>query len=181
MFEEKTVVSKYIYKGKILNLRYDSVKLPNGKSAGREIVEHKGAVAIIAAVDKSILMVKQYRKAVEEELLEIPAGKIENDEPADDCALRELKEETGYVAKKENISKIYEFYTSPGFSDEKMYLFYAHDLIQDKPDLDEDEFITVDKIQPDKLNALLNSGRIKDAKTIIAVQYYLKLLKDRKL
>ena len=109
VFEEKTMKSERIYEGKILNLRVDTVELPDKKYSKREIVEHPGAVAIIAITkDKKLVMVKQYRKAVEDFLWEIPAGKLEVNEEPKETAIRELREETGYEAKK--LSYITEFY-----------------------------------------------------------------------
>ncbi|WP_034429000.1 NUDIX hydrolase, partial [Caldisalinibacter kiritimatiensis] len=120
-FEEKTMKSEKIYEGKILNLRIDTVELPDKKYTKREIVEHPRAVAIVPITAKGeIILVKQYRKPVEKELLEIPAGKLEVGEEPKTCAIRELKEETGVTANK--LTYLFEFFTSPGFSNEKMYL-----------------------------------------------------------
>ena len=124
-FEEKTMKSERIYEGKIVNLRVDTVELPDKKYSKREIVEHPGAVGIVPITeDGKIILVKQFRKAVEKPLLEIPAGKIEINEEPKETALRELFEETGYYSN--NMEYIIEFYTSPGFSNEKIYLFLAY-------------------------------------------------------
>jgi len=125
VFEEVTINSKYIYKGTILNLRVDEVQLENGRTSSREIIEHKGAVAIVAVDGEDLIMVRQYRKAIEGELLEIPAGKLEDEDPLE-CAKRELKEETGYSADRWQY--VCDFYSTPGFSNERMFLYYATDL-----------------------------------------------------
>src|SRR5690554_6437355 len=119
MFEEKTMKSDKLYEGKMLNLRVDTVELPDKKYSKREIVEHPGGVAVIPIVDNdSLILVKQYRKAVEKFLLEIPAGKVEINEEPRVTAIRELKEETGYSTDK--MEYLMEFYTSPGFTNEKI-------------------------------------------------------------
>ncbi|TYP54256.1 NUDIX domain-containing protein [Thermosediminibacter litoriperuensis] len=167
-FFEVTINSKNIYSGKILKLRLDEVKLPNGKTSTREIVEHPGAVAIVAIDDDgSVLMVRQYRKPVEEELLEIPAGKLEDNEDVRACAQRELIEETGYRA--ENLVHIIDFYTSPGFSNEKMSLFIGRNLKKAAGKADEDEYIKMEKIPFEQAVKMAYSGELKDAKTIVGL------------
>ena len=132
---EKTMKSERIYDGKILNLRVDTVELPDKKYSKREIVEHPGAVAIIAVNEMNeLIIIRQYRKAIDRVLLEIPAGKLELNEEPIESAKRELKEETGYIADK--IEYVMEFYTSPGFSNEKIYLFLAQGLNEGEQELD---------------------------------------------
>ncbi|MDI6602170.1 MAG: NUDIX hydrolase [Thermoanaerobacteraceae bacterium] len=167
--KEITINSRRIYDGRIINLRIDDVLLPNGNVAGREIVEHKGAVAIIPITrDKKLVMVKQYRKPAEEELWEIPAGKLEQGESPDECARRELEEETGYTGK---MVKIFEFYTSPGFSNEYMYMYIATNLVHGLQHLDPDELLDIQEFNMDELKRMLVSGMIKDAKTLIGIEY----------
>lgn len=167
-FFEATVNTQYIFSGKILKLRLDEVELPDGKYSTREIVEHPGAVAIIPIdEDKNVIMVRQYRKPVEEVLLEIPAGKLEANEDVHTCAQRELLEETGYKAEK--MIHIMEFYTTPGFSNEKMSLFLALGLEAAESKADEDEFIKREKIPLDKAIEMIKNGEIKDAKTIVGL------------
>lgn len=126
-YEEKTMKSDKLYEGKIINLRIDTVELPDKKYSKREIVEHPGGVAIVGVTDENeILLVRQYRKAVDKILLELPAGKIEVNEEPKETALKELKEETGYSTEK--LEYLLEFYTSPGFSTEKVYIFLAEDM-----------------------------------------------------
>src|SRR5437762_14046140 len=112
--EEKTIQTKEIYSGKVVSLQLQEVELPNGKMAKREIIKHPGAVAIIAITDENkIVMVEQFRKALEKIIVEIPAGKLEKGEEPADCARRELEEETGYECR--NLELLVSFYTSPGF------------------------------------------------------------------
>ena len=114
IFEEKAMKSDKLYEGKILNLRIDTVELPDKKYSKREIIEHPGGVGVIPLTeDNCIILVKQYRKAVERFLLEIPAGKLELNEEPRETGIRELKEETGFIAEK--MEYLLEFYTSPGF------------------------------------------------------------------
>lgn len=172
-YYEETISSKKIFEGKILDLEVTEVKLPNKKTASREIVRHNGAVAIIAVHKDNIILVKQFRKAVDQELLEIPAGKLEKDELPVQCAERELEEETGYRSKK--ISKLGWFFSSPGFSDEVIHLFLAEDLIKTSTNYDEDEFIDIIEIPLSKVNNKILDGEIIDSKTIIGILMYLKI------
>lgn len=171
--QEKTLDSRYEYQGSILNLRIDGVQLPDGRKSQREIVEHSGGVAIIPVTDKGeIIMVNQYRKAVEETLMELPAGKLEAGEDPLDCAGRELEEETGYRAGE--IERLISFHTSPGYSDELLYLYVARGLQYRGEKQDQDEFIEVEIIESDQIMGLIESGQIKDSKTIIGLLLYLK-------
>lgn len=167
MFEEKTMKTNKIFSGKILNLRVDEVELPNGHRSTREIVEHPGAVAILPVlVDGNILMVKQYRKPVEEFLLEIPAGKLDVGEEPLECAKRELEEETGYKAR--NWKYMGYIYTTPGFSNEKIHLYLAEALEKTAQNTDEDEFIEVVDLPETEVLEMIRQGQIVDSKTICA-------------
>ncbi len=177
-FEEKTMKTENVYKGKILNLRIDTVELPDKKYSKREIVEHPGSVAIVPITKKKeIILVKQYRKAVESHLLEVPAGKLELNEEPIETARRELKEETGIEAGK--LEYITEFFTSPGFSNEKIYLFLAMDLLEGLSELDDGEYIEETKIEIDKLVDMIKKGQILDSKTIIGVYMAIEYLKSK--
>lgn len=177
MNKEITVKSEKVFEGKIINLRVDTVELQNQKYAKREIVEHKGASAVIAINDKKeLILVKQYRKAVEDFLLELPAGKINVAEEPRECAFRELKEETGYEAEK--IAKIYEIYSSPGFSNEKIHLFKAENLKLTSTNFDEDENIEVLSINKDEAKKMLESGQITDSKTIVGILFWLNMMSE---
>lgn len=172
--EEKTMKSEKIYEGRIINLRVDTVELPNKKYSKREIVEHPGAVGIISLTsDKEIILVKQFRKPVEKALLEIPAGIIESEEKPEQTAIRELKEETGYTTNK--IKKFFEFYTTPGFSNEKIHIYLAEDIIKGHAQPDKDEYIKVVKIPIEKALEKVNKGEIEDVKTIVAILAYFNL------
>ncbi|TJX61439.1 NUDIX hydrolase [Soehngenia saccharolytica] len=172
---EKTMKSERIYDGKILNLRVDTVELPDKKYSKREIVEHPGAVAIIAINEnKEMIMIRQYRKAIDKILLEIPAGKLELNEEPIESAKRELKEETGYTADK--IEYVMEFYTSPGFSNEKIYLFLAQGLTEGEQELEVGEYIDVEKYSLDELMKMIKLGEIVDSKTIIGISYYYNMI-----
>lgn len=165
-FEEKTMKTEKIYEGKILNLRIDTVELPDKKYSKREIVEHPGAVAIVPITEEGeVILVKQYRKAVEKELLEIPAGKLEIGEEPRETAIRELKEETGFSSAK--IEYITEFYTSAGFTNEKMHLFLATELTEGAAEPEKDEYIEVIKLDLETLIDKVLKGEILDSKTII--------------
>ncbi|MDD5383063.1 MAG: NUDIX hydrolase [Candidatus Margulisbacteria bacterium] len=166
--KEKQVKSERLYKGTLLGLRRDTVELPNGKQSTREVVEHPGAVAVIAITqDKEMVFVRQFRQPTGEVLLEVPAGVPLTGEKGEDAARRELAEETGYNAKI--VRKIWEGYASPGYSDEliKFYLALEMNLMQTKPD--EDEFVEVELIDVEACLELLKTGKIRDNKTMIGV------------
>ncbi len=172
MNKEFTVKSEKIFEGKIVNLRVDTVELENQKYAKREIVDHKSASAVIAISDKEeIILVKQYRKAVEDYLYEIPAGLMNVSEDPMECAIRELKEETGYETA--NIKKVYEFYSSPGFTNEKVFLYKAEGLTSGQTKFDEDENIEIMHVTKEQIKQMLDNGSITDSKTIIGILYWL--------
>lgn len=167
-FFEKTLSSRKIFSGKVLDLRVDEVLLPNGKKSTREIVEHNGAVAIIAINENNeVVMVKQYRKPIESAILEIPAGKMESGEDAETTAQRELMEEVGYCAG--NMIHLLDFYTTPGFSNEKMHIFLATELKSKKRPADDDENIQITTMPLEEALKKAYNGEIKDAKTIIGL------------
>ena len=175
-FEEKEIETKRIFKGRLLGLRVDTVEFPNGKRSTREIVEHPGAVAIVAVTnDKEIVLVRQYRKATGEVLIEIPAGVPLAGERGEDAARRELEEETGYHAGK--ISSLWDGYTSPGYSDEMIHYFLAQDMNMMKQHTDEDEFVEVVLVDIEAALDLAKTGRIRDNKTLIGIMLADKFLK----
>jgi ADP-ribose pyrophosphatase len=162
---ELRVSSKRIYDGHIVNLRVDEVKLENGKTAKREIVEHRGATAIVPILeDGRVVLVRQYRYAAATELLEIPAGTLEPDEAPENCARRELEEETGFKCRE--IKKMMEIFLAPGYSTEKIHIYLATGLSEAKMRLEEDERINVEKVPISTALEMVSSGKIQDAKTI---------------
>ena len=166
---EDTLETEEVFNGRIINLKVKKVRLPNQKVSTKEIVEHQGGVAVIPYQDGEITLIKQFRKAVEEVLYELPAGLLEKGEETIDCAKRELKEETGY--KAESLTKIHEFYTSPGFTNELLHIYLATDLNECEQEMDEDEFIELERMSLKTVKSKLNAGEFKDAKTIIGLQY----------
>ncbi len=165
--EEKKLASENKFKGEILTLNLDTVELPNGKKAPREVVRHPGAVSVVALEGDDLILVRQFRYPVQEILWEVPAGKLDAGEEPEKCAKRELYEETGY--KCEQMIHLTTFYTTPGFSDEIMHLYLATDLTPDQQCLDEDEFVTVEKVPLKKAIAMIGTGEIKDAKSIVGI------------
>lgn len=179
-FEERTIHRKTIFEGRIIDLYLDEVSLPNGKTSSREIIKHPGAVAVIAITEEEkILLVEQYRKALERTLIEIPAGKLEKGEDPRESAKRELMEETGYTC--ENLEHITSFYTSPGFTNELVHIYQATGLKQERElQLDEDEFVSVMEVTYDEALNLVKEQKIFDAKTMYAVQYWQMLKQQEK-
>ena len=177
--KETQVNSKYIFRGKIVNLRLDEVRLANNNLAKREVIEHVGGVAVLAIQDNIVYLVKQFRYPYLEELLEIPAGKLESGEKPYDTALRELKEEVGIVTDK--LISLGRMYPSPGYTNEIIHLYYTSEFNLANSTPDEDEFLEVIKMPLSVVNSLIDKGEIKDAKTIISIlMYERKVLKDGK-
>ncbi|WP_406944068.1 NUDIX hydrolase [Halobacillus sp. SY10] len=171
-FEEKTYETETIYKGKIVQLDIDSVTLPDGNTSKRELIRHPGAVAVIAITEEGKLVcVEQYRKPMEKSIIEIPAGKLEPGEEPKTCALRELEEETGYTS--DDLKFITSFYTSPGFADEIVHLYFTDQIkpMEEQPDGDEDEFVEQIELTVEEAEALEKEERIHDAKTAYAILY----------
>ena len=174
-FEEKTLSRKEIYKGPIFQLVQDQVELPSGKgTAQRDLIFHNGAVCVLAVTpENKIVLVKQYRKAIEKVSYEIPAGKREIGENADPeaAALRELEEEAAYTGK---LSLVYDFYSAIGFCNERLKLYLASDLtkVENPRPQDEDETLELLEVSLDQAKELIQSGDICDAKTIMAIQYW---------
>ncbi|MBP2642152.1 MAG: hydrolase [Firmicutes bacterium] len=164
-FTEQLIEKKTILEGKVLTVRVDRVCLVNGKEATREVVVHPGAVAVVPVLeDGSVLMVRQYRYPIGKMLLEIPAGKLEPGEDPEECAGRELEEETGYIAGR--LKKLGSIYTAPGFSNEILHIYLAEELKSSKQKLDEDEFLTVEKYTLAEVKTMLTDNTIEDAKSI---------------
>ncbi len=174
-FEEKTIKRQEIFKGHIFTVAVDDVELPNGLGqAKRELIFHKGAVCILAITpEDKIILVKQYRKAIERLSIEIPAGKLEVGEAGseEEAALRELEEETGYTSSK--LTLLHDFYSAIGFCNERLRLYLADKLVkvENPRPKDEDEVIQLLEVSLEEAVSLIESGDICDAKTIMAIQY----------
>ncbi|KFZ39633.1 MULTISPECIES: NUDIX hydrolase [Thermoactinomyces] len=169
--EEKTIATQKIFTGKVIDLQVDDVLLPNGNVSKREIVTHPGAVAVMALNEEDkLVLVRQFRKALEKTILEIPAGKLEKGEDPMDSARRELEEETGYQAGR--LEEVVSFYTSPGFADEKIHLYWATGLQRGTRNPDEDEFVELVELTMEECFKRIETGEICDAKTIFAVYYW---------
>jgi len=174
--EEKTLSSQLIYEGKAVKLRVDTVKMPGGREAKREIVEHDNCVAIIAIdADDNALLVKQFRKPVEQELLEIPAGGIDMGEDPETAVSRELREETGYLPRK--VERLGGFYSIPGYGTEYLYLYLATDLIPSQLFAEDTENITLVRVPLSQIPELITSGSICDAKSIAGLFTFLEYRK----
>lgn len=165
---EKTLESKSVYQGVIVNVKLDKAELPNGKTAGREVVEHPGGVAILPLdADNCVTVVRQYRYPFHKVLLELPAGKLERGEDHRICGLRELEEEVGMTA--DEFVYLGGLYLSPGYSDEVLHLYLARGLRQGECHPDEDEFLEIDRIPFATLVERIMADEIHDAKTVAAV------------
>lgn len=171
-FKETTLKTEKIFEGNIISVQVDDVKLPDGNVSKREIVNHPGAVAIIpVTTEDKIVFVEQYRKPLNRSLIEIPAGKIETNEDPAITAVRELEEETGYTT--DNLKYVTSFYTSPGFANEIIHIYYTNQLkeVQEPVIGDEDEFVEMMELSLQEAEQLIQEKKIYDAKTIYALTY----------
>lgn len=168
---EKFLAKEVIFEGKVIRVQKDTVLLPNGQEATREVVHHPGAVAVVALKEGELIMVRQYRYPISKETLEIPAGKIDPGEEPQVCATRELREETGYQG---DLKFLGSFNTSPGFADEIIHLYYATNLVWSPLIPDEDEFLRVTTIPWKNAVEMAYKGELPDAKTALGI-----LLVDR--
>ncbi|MPW25192.1 NUDIX domain-containing protein [Alkalibaculum sp. M08DMB] len=175
MYEEKTIESKEIYNGKIINLKVEKVELHNGNESYREIISHPGGCGIVAIKNNKIILVSQFRKPINQNILEIPAGKLDQYEDPIDCAKRELKEETGYSAN--SIKKIGQIFTSPGYTNECIHIYYTDDLTIGEMNLDQDEFVNIEEIEISEVLRMSKCGEINDGKTLAALLLAFNYLK----
>ena len=165
---EQLIDSSRPFEGRLINVRVDRVRLPSGREAVREVVEHPGAVAILPVLaDGRLVLVRQFRYAVGRDLLEVPAGTREPDESAEECARREVEEEVGLRAGR--LELLANFYISPGWCNEEMVIFRAWDLEETGASPEDDESIEAVAVRPNEVPGLISSGQIADAKTITAV------------
>ena len=174
---ELTVKSETLFRGKILNLRVDTVRMPDGRLATREIAEHSDSIcAVPVDGERNVLLVRQYRKPLESDLLEVVAGGIEPGEEPHDAALRELQEEIGYTSG--NLRLLSGFWVAPGWCTEYMHAYLATELTRANLAADYDENITVVRVPLDRVLGLVENGEIQDAKSIASLLLALRLLGD---
>ena len=173
--EEKTISQEYKYRGRIVNLRVDQIELPDGKPAMREVVEHPGGVTIAALTDREeLLFVRQFRYPYKEVVTELPAGKLEYGEDPREAAIRELREETGATAGV--FEPMGNFYPSPGYCGEIIRMYFATELDFGGQDLDEDEFLEVERIPLKEAVRMAMAGELPDGKTqALVLRTYLYL------
>ena len=169
-FNEVTRREETVYEGKIIRVRRDEVELPNRRSTVREVVEHSGGAAVLVAKEGKIAFVRQFRYPYKRVLLELPAGKLNPGEDPAAAAARELEEETGVTA--EGLRLLFTLYPSPGYTDEKIYIYRATGGRRAAAHPDEGEFVRTEWIPEERVREMLASGELRDAKTIAAVQAY---------
>jgi len=171
--QEETLSSQLIYAGRAVKLRVDTVKMPSGRKTTREIVEHDECVAVVVIdADGNVILVNQFRKPVEKELLEIPAGGIEPGENPVDAVRRELREEIGFLPRK--VDRLGGFYSSPGFCTEYLHLYLATDLVPSQLHAEDTENIGLVRVSVSQIPGLITSGRICDAKSIAGLLTFLE-------
>ena len=176
MSAEETLSSQLIYEGQIVRLRVDTVRMPGGRETTREIVEHSDCVAIITIdAEDNVLLVNQYRKPLEKELLEIPAGGIEPGEDAAAAVCRELREETGYLPRK--VERLGGFYAAPGYCTEYLHLYLATDLVPSSLSAEDTESIRLVRVPFSQVLSLIDSGSICDGKSIAGLLTFLEYRK----
>lgn len=167
VLNEKTISSRKIYEGKIIQVRLDKVLLPDGSESYREVVEHGGAVAVVPLENEQVYFVRQFRKPAEKILLEIPAGRLEPGEDPEECARRELAEEIGFWPRR--LQQLAFFYPSPGFTNEVLYLYLAQELEERQAAKDAGEFLEVVKMSFTEALKKTSNGEIIDGKTMIGL------------
>ncbi|MDP3879627.1 MAG: NUDIX hydrolase [Dehalococcoidales bacterium] len=178
MVEEKPLSSQLVYQGRALRLRVDTVQMPDGRQTTREIVERSDCVAIVAVdANDDVLLVNQFRRAVEKELVEIPAGGIDPGEDPADAVRRELREETGYLPRK--VERLGGFYLAPGYSSEYLYLYLATDLVPSPLHAEDTDEISLSRVPLSQIPGLIASGNIFDAKSIAGLFTFLERQKGR--
>ena len=172
--EFKRIKRELVASGHIIDYYHDTMQIPNGNVAVWDFIKHKGAAAMVAVrEDGKLLMVRQYRNALERETLEIPAGGLnDKNEPTELAAIRELEEETGYLCEKPEL--LISIRTTVAFCDEKIDIYVARKLIPGNQHLDEDEFINVEAYSVDELSEMIYDGKIQDSKTICAILAYVR-------
>ena len=172
---EPTIATRSVFQGRILDVRVDTIRLPNGRETTREIVDHAPSICVVPVDDdNNVLLVRQYRKPTESFLLEVPAGGIEEGEEPEESTRRELQEEIGHTAAE--LKELTAFWLAPGWASEYMYAFLATDLTPAVPDSDEDEFIEVVKVPMSDIPDRIASGEIQDAKSVASLLLAMRVL-----
>lgn len=175
MNESARVSSRRVYSGRVISLDVDTVRFPDGSLGELEMVRHSGASAVVPLLsdpfgsDPQILLVKQYRYAAEGYLYEVPAGRLSEGESPEECARRELLEETGCRAKR--VQPLLTMYTTPGFTDEQIHLFMASELTRGETHHERDEFISLEVLPLTRALLMIERGEIRDGKTALAILY----------
>ena len=169
--EEKKISGEILFNGRVITLHNDQVLCPNGAIASREYVTHNGGVCLLMEIDGKIALVKQFRYAFNEELLELPAGKLEKGENPYQAGLRELEEETGY--KAESLESYGCMYPSVGYTNEIIYLYVAKNCVKTQTHFDFDEDLDLVFVEKEELKKMIKDNSIKDSKTIILLSRYL--------
>lgn len=165
---DELISSEHVYRGRVVTLRIDTLRHSDGRCVQREVVEHHGAVAIVALADpRTVILVRQFRAAVGEHLLEVPAGTLEDGEEPAQCAARELEEEIGYLPG--TLKPLFSQYLAPGYSSEVLHVFVAEHLTRSVANPDDDEDIEVVRVDVADVQGMILDGRIRDAKTIAAL------------
>ncbi|MCQ2776105.1 MAG: NUDIX hydrolase [Bacilli bacterium] len=167
---EKTLKNNVVFEGKVLTLNCDDVLCPNGVKATREVVHHHGGVCILAKIDDKYAFVRQYRYAYQEEILELPAGKLEKGEDPYQAGIRELEEEIGY--KAESLTSYGVIYPSVGYSDERLYLYVANNIKKTETHFDLDEDLDLVLLTKEEILDKIKTNEIKDSKTICLLTKY---------
>lgn len=172
MAPEKTLSSEVIFEGRAVKLRVDTVETVDGRTSTREIVDHDECICVVAVDDDdNILLVKQFRKPLEKDLLEIPAGGIDEGEDAETAVVREMQEETGFRPQK--LERLCGFYSSPGFCNEYLHLYLATDLVASRLFAEDTAGIELVRLPVSQIPEVVSSGRIEDSKSIAGLCYYL--------
>jgi ADP-ribose pyrophosphatase len=172
----KVFSSKMVFQGKVFGVRRDEVQEPNGLRAAREVIAHPGSVVVLPVLaDGRILMIQQYRYATRQYLLELVAGRIDEGESVKEAAARELKEETGYTAKR--FTEFLDIFPTPGFLEERMHILLAEGLKAGKAEPEADEKIISYMYSPEQLKRMMKSGALCDGKSIAGILYYLTFLR----
>ena len=170
----KLLDRKLVYHGHVVDFYEDTIQVPNGNIAKWDFIRHKGAAAVVPVLDDGrILMIRQYRNAWDKEILEIPAGGLNENESFLSCSHRELEEETGYRCEIEDMELLISIASTVAFCNERVDVYVARKLMKTEQHLDEDEFIHVKAYKPQELRDKVFSGEIQDAKTIAAIMAYI--------